>query len=718
MVKDGVADSGIGILVVEDSASQAASLQRILLADGYRVHLARNGVEGLEMARALRPALVITDILMPGMDGFELCGRIKDDSTLAGIPVILLTSLNDPADVIRGLEYRADNFITKPYDAKYLQSRVRHMLLSHELHKVEGAAGMGIEIIFAGQRHYITSDRQQILNLLLSTFESAVQKNRELMAAQEKLIALNDGLEEMVKKRTLSLEKEITERKKSEESLRKLSHAVEQSSVSITITDVNGVIEYVNPWFTRITGYTPEEVIGRDCRLLQSGEASHETHGTLEESRRAGRIWRGEFCNRKKNGDIFWAKAVVSPIKDDRGVISNFVAITEDVTELKNLEFQLRHSQKIEALGTLTGGIAHDFNNILTAIAGYCSLIERKVPAEVPVQQYIQKLKGATERATVLTRSLLSYSRKQPLNPRHVDLNKVLGRCGHILSRLLGEEVELVIHPAQRPVIAMVDTLQIEQVLMNMATNARDAMPEGGTLQMSTGRVTLDTDFVTAHDFGRPGEYALICIADSGCGMDAETRERIFEPFFTTKEVGKGTGLGLSIAYGIIKQHGGYINVYSEPGNGTAFTVYLPLAEHSEEEPPAEEIALPKRGSETVLLVEDDPEIRGTLTELLTEEGYRVIQAADGEEAVRKFRRHQAEVQFLILDVVMPRKNGRAAFEEIRALRPDIKALFISGYTADILNGKGIQQEEVNFMFKPISIGTLLMKMREVLERG
>jgi nitrogen-specific signal transduction histidine kinase/CheY-like chemotaxis protein len=382
------------------------------------------------------------------------------------------------------------------------------------------------------------------------------------------------------------------------------------------------------------------------------------------------------------------------------------------------LEEQLRQSQKFEAIGTLAGGIAHDFNNFLTVITSYCTLIERRIAENDPVRQYLDNMISATERAAKLTSSLLAYSRKQTLAPRSVHLKDIIHKVGSLLERILGEDIELSLQLADEPLAVMADSLQIEQTLMNLAANARDAMPNGGVFQIAAERLELDSEFVKLHGYGIPGQYALITVSDTGEGMDAESKGRIFEPFFTTKEVGKGTGLGLSMVYGTVKQHNGYINAYSEPGKGSTFRIYFPLTELDQTETVCRvESASLRGGSETILLVEDDAGIRKSLKELLEEDGYTIIDAVDGEDGIRRFKERQGEIQLLLLDVIMPKMNGLEVWETVKAISCGVKVIFMSGYTANILSAKGMHHGDVNLISKPVTINGLSAKIREVLDK-
>jgi signal transduction histidine kinase len=377
---------------------------------------------------------------------------------------------------------------------------------------------------------------------------------------------------------------------------------------------------------------------------------------------------------------------------------------------------QMRQSQKMEAVGQLAGGIAHDFNNLLTAIIGFATLAQFDIPQDSRSSQYLEEVLVASERATHLTKGLLSFSRKQAINPQPVELNGMVGRIEKLLRRLISEEIELVLSYCGEPLTVIADAGQIDQIIVNLTTNARDAMDHRGVLTIETSRQELSADFVAGFGGTAPGSYARLAVGDTGKGMDEDTRAHIFEPFYTTKEVGKGTGLGLAIVYGIVKQHNGFIAVDSVPGRGTTFQIYLPLPGQDAAPQPRPAVAPASgRGSATVLVVEDAPEVRTLTRKVLESHGYRVIEAVDGEDALEKFLEHQQEVRLVIMDVVMPKLNGKEAFARIARLRPDTKVLFTSGYTPDEVNRKGVHYGEDNFLSKPSSPQALLKMVEELL---
>jgi PAS domain S-box-containing protein len=511
---------------------------------------------------------------------------------------------------------------------------------------------------------------------------------------------------------------DITERKQAEESIRMLTQAVNQSPVSIVLTDINGTIKFVNPKFTQLTGFAKEEALGQNPRILKSGLTPTAVYDNLWATITSGNVWNGEFQTKKKNGELFWEHATISPILHNNGDITHFMAIKEDITERKHLEEQLLQSQKMEAIGKLAGGVAHDFNNILTAIICYSTLLDMKMDDDDPQKLNVGQILAAANRAADLTRSLLAFSRKQIINTQPINLNQVIRNTEKFLQRIIGEDISLKTAFHQDVLTVNADSGQIEQVLMNLATNSRDAMPTGGMLSIETDCVGIDTEFITAHGYGKQGEYALISVNDTGLGMTENTRKRLFEPFFTTKEVGKGTGLGLSIVYGIIKQHNGFINVYSEPGVGTTFTVYLPLIRAAVEEKTEVVDEIPQGGTETILVADDDTSLRELADKLFSQFGYTVITAEDGQDALVKFSENKDKIALVILDVIMPKMNGKETREAIWKIRPDSKVLLFSGYTADIMHTRGMLDDGVEFIAKPLSPVKLLRKVREVLDRA
>jgi two-component system, cell cycle sensor histidine kinase and response regulator CckA len=520
----------------------------------------------------------------------------------------------------------------------------------------------------------------------------------------------------------LGIIRDISARKRDEATLKQtlslLSATVESTGDGIMVRDLDGRVVLCNRRFGELWRIPKELLEMRNEKVLRAFvlEQLKDPQSFLE-------LTEGQYLDHApesrdilhfKDGRMF-ERYSAPQVVDDRVV--GRVICYNDVTEQRNLEHQLRHAQKMEALGTLAGGVAHDFNNILTVIMGFCNLTSARLEPASPLKHNLHQIMIASERALTLTNSLLAYSRKQPINPVPLDLNARVAKIEKFLSRLIGEDVELVTALCREKITVMADGGQLEQVLMNLAANARDAMSKKGCLIIGTHKMKIDEEFVRLHGYGRPGAFAVLSVSDTGEGMDEETREKIFEPFFTTKEVGRGTGLGLSIVYGIVKQHKGYINVYSELGKGTTFNIYLPVTQAAEENPLAVQQEI-MGGTETVLLAEDDDGVRALVKSVLTTSGYQVIEACDGRDAVKKFLERRDDIELLVLDVVMPNRNGKEAYEEIRALKPDVKALFISGYTADIVDKNGLGHAGVDLIMKPLLPNQLLQKVREMLDQG
>ncbi len=512
---------------------------------------------------------------------------------------------------------------------------------------------------------------------------------------------------------------DITERRQAEEVRAFLANITEHATDAIAGLDLDTNIVSWNRGAEMIFGYRAEEIIGKPWSLVVPHEAQDACRDRFKKATFEGFVKTAETIRVAKDGRRFPAEMTLTALKDEKGEHIGFVTITRDITERKKLEDQLRHAQKMEAIGQLAGGIAHDFNNMLNAIIGFGSLMQMDMKEDDPNRIHLKEILNAGERAAHLTRSLLAFSRKQIIDLKPQDLNEIIKGVEKFLRRIIGEDIELKTALSDKDLKVLIDRGQIEQVLMNLATNARDAMPDGGELIMETEITRMDDEYIKRHGYGESGMYALLSVTDSGIGMDEKTRQRIFEPFFTTKELGRGTGLGLAMVYGIVKQHDGYINVYSEPQKGTTFKIYLPLIRSEVEETvSAMPAAYPEGGTETVLVAEDDQAVRKLTGDVLERLGYKVIAAGDGEEAIEKFMKNKEDIQLLLLDVIMPKKNGKEAYEEIKKINPHIKTLFLSAYTADLIHKKGILEGGLDFILKPVSPKELLRKVREILDRG
>ena len=521
--------------------------------------------------------------------------------------------------------------------------------------------------------------------------------------------------------RVAGTSQDVTERVRAEEVLRLRDRAIQAVNLGVVITDPSlpdNPIIYASPGFERLTGYASSEILGRNCRFLQGRETDPEAVALIRTAILFAEPCMIELRNYKKDGTPFWNELSMSPVRDESGRVTHFVGVQSDVTERRQMEGQLRQSQKMEGIGQLAGGVAHDFNNILTIINCYSDIIQSKLPAESPLQEAVREISLAGERATSLTRQLLAFSRREVVEMKVLDLNSVVTDTAKMLRRLIGEDVELefVAEPTLKPVRA--DRGQLEQILINLAVNARDAMPRGGKLTIETTNAEVDETYTRTRAELHPGSYVVLNVSDTGCGMDAATRSRIFEPFFTTKELGKGTGLGLATVFGIVKQSQGQIFVDSEPECGTTFRIYLPAVNESASASRSHsDVKLPDRGDETILLVEDEPILRTLARHILEAKGYTILEAGHGEDALQLAEKHTAPLHLLVTDVVMPVMGGRELAERLGALRPGIKILYLSGYTDDAVVRQGILHAEAPFLQKPYTPTSLAQKVRTVLDQ-
>ena len=512
----------------------------------------------------------------------------------------------------------------------------------------------------------------------------------------------------------LAVLRDRARRKQAKRDIALLSFALNNVREAAFLADAGGRLRYVNDAACRALGYAREELLGRAVPEIDPDmPADRWPEHWAELARRRTLVF--ETRHRSRAGRTFPVEVSANYFEYEGQSYS--LTLAHDVSERRKLEEQLRQAQKMEAIGTLAGGVAHDFNNILTGIIGYGYVLQEALPSADPLQDSIAQILAASERAAQLTRGLLAFSRKQVINAKPVDLGDVVRGIEPLLRRVIGEDVELSTALAPEPLVVMADTGQLEQVLMNLATNARDAMPGGGVLSIATRPLELDEGYVAAHGSGTPGPHAVVSVSDTGIGMDEATRKKVFEPFFTTKEKGKGTGLGLSIVYGIVKQHGGAVDVYSEPGKGTSFKIVLPRVAGPAVASRAGRVAArAAAGSETILLAEDDAIVRTMIATVLRGSGYRVVEAVDGADALDKWAAHGPAIDLLVLDVVMPKRCGREVYDAVSAARPGMPTLFLSGYTADIIHKKGIFDEGLQFLAKPLGPSELLTRVRGILD--
>ncbi|OPZ22352.1 MAG: Blue-light-activated protein [candidate division BRC1 bacterium ADurb.BinA364] len=511
--------------------------------------------------------------------------------------------------------------------------------------------------------------------------------------------------------------RDIRYRKQAEAERERLLSAIEQAEEIVVIAAADATIQYVNPAFERISGFSRAEAVGQTPRILKSGKHDNAYYAQMWRTLTSGQTWRGRFVNKRKDGALFTEEATISPVRDANGQIVNYVAVKRDVTRELELEQQLRQAQRMEAVGRLAGGVAHDFNNMLSVILGHADMALETIPETDPLREDILEIQKAGDRSAALVRQLLAFARKQTIAPKRLDLNDTIGGMLKMLSRLIGEDIDLLWKPSMDLWPVKMDPTQIDQILANLVVNSRDAIAEVGKISIETANVQFDEEYCARHAGFVPGCYVMLAVSDDGSGMEKEMLTSIFDPFFTTKPHGKGTGLGLATVYGIVKQNEGFINVYSEPGKGTTFRIYFPRLREENFTP---EETLPqagvRSGTETVLLVEDEKQLLRFATRLLQDLGYTVLASDTPREALRLAREYPGQIDLLISDVVMPEMSGRDMWNELLAVRPGLKCLFMSGYTANAIAHRGVLDEGVHFLQKPFTRQALASKVRETLE--
>lgn len=678
----------LDILVADDDGEAAESLAAVLRKAGHFVRLARHGGEALALAAAEPPDLVISDIMMPEMDGFMLCRRIREDRRLAGVPVLLYSSVfcfEDDRELAMSLG--ASRFLVKPIDPGVLLEAVR----AETGRPGRGRPGGRADAAGMDERHYRALLEK--LHLKIKELEAARLKLAESEARYQGVTA---ALSDYVY--TVYVESGKAVRTEHGESCRK-----------VTGYSCRELENDPGLWL-RMVAEEDRAAVTERARAVLSGESP----GPLEH-----RIVH-------KDGTTGWVSNTPVLHRGPAGELLAYTGVVRDITARKAAEQRqaltdaaLLQSQKMEVAGRLASGIAHDFNNILTAITGYAGLAVPLLPKDSPARGNLEEITRSAERAAQLTRQLLAFSRRQVLEFRTLDLNAVMTDMRDMLERLIGEDITLAIRRSGGPARVRADFGYLEQVVLNLAVNARDAMPGGGRLDMEIGVSVLGQPAVHRHGTVPPGRYVTLSVTDAGCGMSEETQSHLFEPFFTTKEQGKGTGLGLPTIYGIVTQSGGHISVYSEEGRGTCFRIYLPEAPAGTESAKPAERRGPElfKGTATVLLVEDDPSIRALGRRVLSADGFTVIHAASGPEALELCAKNRTPVHLLLTDMVMPGMSGPELAERLSSRWPELKVVFMSGYTEHAALGDGLLRKGANFIQKPFSPDALLRAIRETLAR-
>ncbi|HEV8608972.1 MAG TPA: PAS domain S-box protein [Thermoanaerobaculia bacterium] len=791
------------VLVVDDNPTNRKLLRLMLEAEGHRAIEAADGLEALERLESDTVDAVISDVVMPKMDGHRFCYEVRRNEELRGIPIVIYSAtFTSPADEGLATKVGADRYVRRPAAAAAILEALEDAVRTRKPFR-RAPAIEELDILKEHSDRLVLELEKKNAELesakdLLSEANQALQESekryRDLVelapigvfqtTPDDRFLAVNSafasmlghdspadlmqlppsetfaepsdragvterfdrsgrlsGLEVRLKQRDGTpiwvrsdgravrdtagrveryeiFATDIREQRRSSEALvaseARYRALMEHAHDAIFVNNENGIVQEVNRAAELLVGATRGELIGRTFLETLPIEDREQVLGTFRKTLEHGRTLELlQVRIQRRDGTIVPAEVTASVV--EIGGKPFVVGLLRDVSERNAMAEQLRMAQKMDAVGQLAGGVAHDFNNLLTAILGYSQLLAADLHGQPDQLSAIEEIRKAGERAAGLTRQLLAFSRKQILEPKVLDVNDIVRHIQEMLSRLIGEDIQIVMNLDSALGSVRADAGQIEQVIMNLAVNARDAMPRGGQLSLETANVELDESYTQTHVPVQPGPYVLLAVSDSGVGMDEATRERIFEPFFTTKEKGHGTGLGLSTVYGIVKQSGGYIWVYTEPARGTTFKVYLPRVQVSAEALVAPEAAaLPSVGNETILLVEDEESVRVLARRTLEARGYRVLDAADGGDAVEIARTWS--VDLLLTDMVLPGMGGSEIAARIHEIHPRTKVLYTSGYTDDVIVRGGLMERGAAFLEKPFTPSVLARKVREVLD--
>jgi len=648
------------VLIVDDERANRQLLEVMLGPEGFTLLSAASGEEALAMVASQPPDLILLDIMMPGMDGYEVVSRLKADPGTRNVPVIMVSALDDrPARMI-GLQAGAEDFLTKPVDRAELCARVRNLL------RLKAYADY--------HDHY-----SQLL-------EGEVEVRTTALIESESLYR----------------------------------ETFDAAPVGIVHMGLTGEWLRVNQRLCEILGYSCEELIGTRAQVLvQSDTAAVEAEAVAEIVKTGSAHYVIEEKRyRRHDGSAVWARVTMSLHRDGDGRPQHCIAVIEDITERRALEAQFRQANKMDAIGQLASGVAHDFNNLLTVILGFAGFVRDDAVADNRHCRDIDEITKAAQRAAGLTKQLLAFSRQQVLNAEPLDVNQLITDMIGMLGRLIGENIHVSLALAPDLSSVLADRSQLEQVVMNLVVNARDAMPNGGSVTIETADVDLENSSFHEEAIMR-GPYVMLAVTDTGTGMSAETRRHLFEPFFTTKDLGKGTGLGLSTTYGIVKQSKGYIWVYSEPGKGTTFKVYLPRASAGAQVHghPMTTSAPVEQSDVTVLLVEDEPSVRDFTKRLLEKSGYLVLEASSGPEAEDLFTSSGGAIDLLLTDMIMPGYGGLELLTRLQMKMPELRVLFMSGYTERTAAHKAGIDRGLPFLQKPFTAADLRQRVREALDR-
>ncbi len=763
------------LLVVDDEIRNCRLMQGILKSLGHRSEIAMDGFEALAM---LKPDidLVLLDVMMPGMDGFEVARRIREDPVCGDIPIVMVTILTSKEDRLRAVKAGANDFVTKPVDKVELQVRLASLLKMKEAQdavkrhraELEETVETRTADLRKSEKKYRTLFEDSADAIVVMTPDgNMVDVNRAFLElfgySQEQIITMNmrklcghpedqDGFLQEIDQQGFVRDREwkarrsdgaerdclftgsvqrdehgniiglqcvirdVTEMKLAEKEHLRLVTAVEQAAETILITDTDGTILYANPAFEKVTGYSSKEAVGRNPRILKSGKHDMAFYKNMWETLTSGEVWRGHFINKKRDGELFEEDVAISPVKDEAGKIVNYVAVKHDVTTEVMLERRLRQAQKLEAIGTLAGGIAHDFNNILYAITGYSELTLDAAPEGSRLKSNVERILEAADRAADLVKQILTFSRQAEQEKQPIKVAPIVKEAFRFLRASIPTTIEMKQSIQPDLGVVMADATQIHQVLMNLCTNAAYAMAEtGGELMVSLDSFEVDTDFAAMHEGIVPGPFLRVVVTDTGHGMNPEILERIFYPYFTTKAHGEGTGLGLAQVHGIVKSHGGTITVESELGKGAAFQVYLPVF-HGEDKPQEDAAGPLATGHERILLVDDEQTLALMGEQILTSLGYQVATETTSKAALEVFSAEPDRFDLVITDLTMPGLTGLELGTQIMSIRPNVPVILCTGFSREITDNEAKSLGIYAIVRKPINRNKMATTIRNALD--
>ncbi|MBX7219133.1 MAG: response regulator [Blastocatellia bacterium] len=746
----------LAVLVAEDDDTLRRVMRRALENSGYEVFEAGTGKKVLAMFEQVHPAAVLLDAVMPEINGFETCERLRKLPGGAYLPILMITSLDDERSIAKAFAVGATDYLTKPVRLTVLCQRIRRLIQASQaeaqlamtnayLQSLVSKVPDGI-VTFdergliesfnpAAERIFGCSATQAVGKpvskfagiplpeggMVSGSFFDSIEYGRDSAGASALEISLNE-FEVGGSKRYLAIMRDVTERKRAEAAVRKSKQQYEAlvnsiDSIVFEFKVPEEVFTFVSQQAERLLGYPLRQWFEEPQFWENHIHPEDREAATTTCKRATANLLDHEFTYRMlaADGREVWLRDIVTVIIENNQPVA-LRGVMIDVTQQRRTEEALHRSQKMEAVGRLAGGVAHDFNNLLTVIKGYTQLLLKKQPQDTVQYRYIEEIKKSADRSSALIRQLLAFSRRQILQPQVIDLNALLTDIKEMMHRLIGEDIELVVASNVDLGRVRADLSQIEQVIVNLVVNARDAMPDGGTLTVTTDNIVFADETQVPHPGVKPGAYVSFSVSDTGVGMDEQTKSRIYEPFFTTKAE-KGTGLGLAMVYGIITQSNGFIDVESSPGQGTTFTVCLPRV--TEPSLPAEvyvSVERDLRGTETILLVEDEEQLRELMGEALRRQGYQVLEATNGEGALVIFQQQGETIELLVTDVVMPKMSGPELAKYIHKARPDLRVVFMSGYSRELSATSNGNSDGLPFLWKPFEPDELIRKVREVLD--